>query len=77
MSSKKVPFTVIHFGKDGIPVHEESHNLQNVRIDKYGLEAIAREILPDIQAAYEDSEFVAEFEKWLHENKKRPITGCQ
>ena len=44
-----------------------SHNLENIYLDPYGVEAIARTILPDIQAYYQTEEGNAAFEKWQAE----------
>lgn len=75
MSKKKsaadgIPMSIVHFGEDGIVTHRESYNLDNVHLDRYGAEAIARSILPDILVAVEDPGFQADFEKWQAERQK-------
>lgn len=68
-----VPMTIAHFGMDGVVTHTESFNLENVHLDRYGAEAIARAILPDIIAYYEDPANVAEFERWQAEQRAKGI----
>ena len=63
----KIPYTVLQFNEDGKVVNEVSHNLENIYLDPYGVEAIARTILPDIQAYFQTEEGQAEFEKWQTE----------
>ena len=43
----KIPYTVLQFNEDGRVVNEVSHNLENIYLDPYRVEAIARTILPD------------------------------
>lgn len=68
-----VPMTIAHFDKDGVVTHTESYNLENVHLDHYGAEAIARAILPDIIAYYEDPANVAEFERWQAEQRAKGV----
>lgn len=63
----KIPYTVLQFNEDGRVVNEVSHNLENIYLDPYRVEAIARTILPDIQAYYQTEEGNAAFEKWQAE----------
>lgn len=63
----KIPYMILQFDKDGNAIHEESHNMENIYLDPYGIEGIARSILPDIQAYYDTAEGQAEFEKWQAE----------
>ena len=63
----KIPYTVLQFNEDGRVVNEVSHNLENIYLDPYAIEGIARSILPDIQAYFQTEEGQAEFEKWQAE----------
>ena len=63
----KIPYMILQFDKDGNTVHEESHNMENIYLDPYAIEGIARSILPDIQAYFQTEEGQAEFEKWQTE----------
>lgn len=63
----RIPYSVLHFTKDGEITHEESHNMENVYLSPYAVEGIARSILPDIQAYYQTEEGQAAFEKWQTE----------
>lgn len=63
----KIPYTVLQFNEDSRVVNEVSHNLENIYLDPYRVEAIARTILPDIQAYYQTEEGNAAFEKWQAE----------
>lgn len=63
----KIPYMILQFNSDGEIVHEESHNMENVYLDPYAVEGIARSILPDIQAYFQTEEGQAEFEKWQAE----------
>lgn len=65
----KIPYAVIQFDKDGTIVHEESYNMSNVYLDPYRVEAIARTILPEIQAYYQTEEGNAAYEKWQAEQE--------
>ena len=49
----KIPYMILQFDKDGNTVHEESHNMENIYLDPYAIEGIARSILPDIQAYFQ------------------------
>lgn len=66
---KGQPCVIIHFDKDGVVTHTEEYNLQNVRLNKFDAEMLARTLLPRIQAFYEDPKNVAAFEKWQKERK--------
>ena len=52
----KIPYMILQFDKDGNTVHEESHNMENIYLDPYAIEGIARSILPDIQAYFQTEE---------------------
>lgn len=62
-----IPYMILQFDKDGNTVYEESHNMENIYLDPYAIEGIARSILPDIQAYFQTEEGQAEFEKWQTE----------
>ncbi|MDE8725570.1 hypothetical protein PZH36_00270 [Ruminococcus bromii] len=77
----KIPYTVLQFNEDGKVVNEVSHNLESIYLDPYRVEAIARTILPDIQAYYQTEEGNAAFKKWQAEQAalgtSKPIAKSQ
>lgn len=72
MIARGVPTVIVHFNQDG-ETSSEAYNMENVCYDKYGMEAIARTILPEIIAYYEDPANVAEFERWQAEQRAKGI----
>ena len=71
-----IPTIIVHFNQDG-ETSSEAYNMENVRYDKYGMEAIARALLPDIIAFYEDPANLAEFERWQAEQRAMGIPPCK
>lgn len=62
------PVMIIHFDKNGNTTSEERYNLENIRLEKWQVEALARTLLPAIQEFYSHEENVQKFEEW---KKKR------
>jgi len=68
-----VPMIIVHFDERGETTSTESYNLENVRPDKYAMEALARALLPEITAFYEVPENQAAFERWQAERRAKGI----
>ena len=65
---------IAYFDKDMNITHEECYNLENIEIDEWQLEMLARAILPDIQKFYENEENVRAFEEWQREQEQKETT---
>jgi len=73
MIAAGIPCSVIHFNKEGEVTKTEDYNLENIYIDKYRLEGLARALLPQIIEFYEDPANVAAFERWQAERRAKGI----
>ena len=65
------PVVVVHFDKDHSIIREERYNMENVHLDTWRLEQLARAFYPDIVAFFETPEGQREFEKWQAEQEKK------
>lgn len=63
--SKRIPMVVMHLNEKQEVTEVEEYNLDQVHIDDYALESLARCLLPDIIAFYEDPKNEAEFQEWV------------
>lgn len=68
-----VPMIIVKLGKDGEPDQIKEFNMENVYLSPHAAESIARAILPDIIAFYEDPANIAEFERWQAEQRAKGI----
>ena len=64
---------IVKFGKDGEPDQIKEFNMENVYLAPHAAESIARAILPDIIAYYEDPANIAEFERWQAEQRAKGV----
>ena len=68
-----VPLVIMRFNEEGKTTCSEAYNLENVRIEKYAVESLARAIYPAVVAFYEDPENRAAFERWQAERQAKGI----